>query len=643
MPPRAARPARAAKPLRRLGVCTVLVVLAFSLLAFRVTQLQVLSGDHYEELALRQRLRTIPLNAERGNIFDRNGRDLAISVERSSVYADPTLVADPALYASKLAPIVAVDQQMLYERLADKSRRFVYIARTVDDATAAAIRELALPGVAFVPEAQRQYPAGSVASALIGRVGGEGYGLDGLEAHYDEVLKGSPGEVVVERDQRGREIPNTERKRVDARPGNDLVLTIDETIQYQVEQTLTDQVTATGAKGGMAVMVDVRSGDVVAMATVQGPANGEPAHAARAGESTNRPLTDLFEPGSTNKLITVAAAIEQGRIGAHTPFDVPAQIRVGDEKTYTDSHRENGRDRWSTTDILRESSNVGTILIAQDLGKEALAQALRDFGFGATTAIDYPGQPRGLLLHPDEYYTTGLASTAIGYAISVTAMQMVDVYTTIANDGVSVPPRLLGATIDADGERQVTATEPGARVISEKTARTMTDMLGEVVRAGTGACAAIPGYAVAGKTGTARKAAPEGGYSEATYASFVGFAPADDPRLAAIVVLDEPRNEFGSVAAAPVFSEIVRAALTQYRVPPTDVGPDSQFEAASAHAREQGSQCAVLHGDALAQHLARQAQAAREAAADAAANQAASSGTDADPPGTVAGDSSPSD
>ena len=331
----------------------------------------------------------------------------AISRSRSSARrSTPTPRSWPTRrsYASKLAPVVGVDQQTLYERLSDKSHRFVYIARTVDDATEQKVRELGLAGVAFVPESQRQYPAGSVASTIIGRVGGEGFGLDGLEAHYDDELKGTPGEVVVERDQRGRDIPDTERKRIAAHSGTDMVLSIDQALQYQVEQSLVDQVTATAAKGGMAVIVDVQTGDVLAMATVQGAGAGEPAHAARAGEATNRPLTDLFEPGSTNKLITIGTAIEQGKVGAHTEFNVPATIRVGNEHTYSDTHRVNGTDHWSTTDILRESSNVGTIMIAQNLGKDALAKALRDFGFGQKTAIDFPGQPKGLLIDPDQYY-----------------------------------------------------------------------------------------------------------------------------------------------------------------------------------------------------------------------------------------------
>ena len=536
----------------------------FAALAMRVTQLQVLSGDHYEAMALRQRLRTIPLNAERGSIFDRNGRDLAISIERNSVYADPTLVADPALVASKLAPVVGVDQQTLYERLSDKSHRFVYIARTVDDATEQKVRDLGLAGVAFVPESQRQYPAGSVASTIIGRVGGEGFGLDGLEAYYDDELKGTPGEVVVERDQRGRDIPDTERKRIAARSGTDLVLTHrpgPAVPSGAVTRRPGHRDRGQGRHGGDRRRADRRRAR-------DGDRRREQAAASRptprAGEATNRPLTDLFEPGSTNKLITIGSAIEQGKVGAHTEFDVPASIRVGSEKTYSDSHRQNGTDRWSTTDILRESSNVGTIMIAQNLGKDALAQALRDFGFGEKTAIDFPGQPKGLLLEPDEYYDDRarverdrLRHRGHRDAVGRTCTRRSRI------GGVSLPPRLVDATIDEHGERQAGRDRAPARASSPtKTAQTMTTMLGEVVRNGTGACAAIPGYTVAGKTGNVTQGGPEGGYSDADEGVVRRVRAGREPAARGASWSSTSRATSSvRCAAAPVFSEIVQSAL----------------------------------------------------------------------------------
>lgn len=617
-------------------------MLAFTGIALRVVELQVVNGDRYRSMALDQRLRTIPLVAERGGIFDRNGRDLAISVEQSSVYADPRLVTDAAMYASRLARVVGVDQALLYRRLSDRSRRFVYVARTVDDQVAAQVAALGLPGVGFVPEPKRHYPAGDVAAAVIGRVGGEGFGLDGLEALYDDELTGRAGELVVERDQHGRDIPNTERRRVEARAGTDLVLTLDQPLQYQLEHSLVDQVAATNARGGMGIVIDVRTGDVLAMATVQGPSGGESARPARAGER-NRPLTDLFEPGSTNKVITVASALEQGVVRLDDVFSVTDEIVYGDH-VYRDDHEHEAM-YWTVRDILRESSNVGTIMIATQLGNDAMSQALRDFGFGSPTAIDFPAQPAGLIADPDEW-SSGLSSLAIGYAVAVTPMQMVNVFTTIANDGTSVPPRLLDTTIDADGVRHREPTEHGVRVVSRETANAVTEMLTSVVRDGTGACAAVQGYEVAGKTGTSRKPLPSGGYSESeTMASFVGFAPADDPRLAAIVVLDAPSTTYGSRAAAPVFSEVMQWALTRYRVSRTDDGEAAQFPAARARAAAEGNDCAIPHGAALERVLADR-RAAAVAAAAATSTTTTTSAPTVDPaaaappvePGTVAPD-----
>jgi len=605
------------------------VLVVFGALAYRVADLQLLNSDRYKAMALDQRLRTIPLAAARGSIFDRNGRDLAISVERPSVWADPKIVSDPAMYASRLAPVVGVDQEKLYERLSRRDRRFVYIARTVPDDVAEEVRSLGLPGVGFVPEPQREYPAGNVAAAVIGRVGGEGYGLDGLENLYEDQLAGTAGELIVERDQRGRDIPDTERSRIGAERGADLVLTIDQTLQYEVEQTVIDQVTALEAKGGMAIVVDMRTGDVLAMATVERGKNGGRARPAEAGEK-NRPLTDLLEPGSTAKTITVASAIEHGKVGPYTEFTVPPSYRVG-EHDYHDTHPLDPSVRHSTREIFRESSNIGTIQIAQQLGPELLDGALRDFGFGEKTAIDYPGQENGIVIPAEDYTATDLSSIAIGYSVAVTPMQMLDVYSTIANGGETLPPRLLDATIDSDGDRTSIPAAPKHRVVSEATAATMTDMLTDVVRGGTGACAAVAGHTVAGKTGTARIPI-RGGYSEKTKASFVGFAPANDPRLAAIVVIEEPvyEAEFGSRAAAPAFAEIMQFGLNHLRVAPTASGPGTQYEEAQARVAEADLDCSVPHGEALSQVIQQRREArAREAAA---AQQTAATPTSTVPP-----------
>lgn len=564
----------------------MLVVIAFGALAFRVTQLQILSGDRYRRMSLHQTLQTVPLPAQRGSIFDRNGSDLAMSIELTSVYADPKQVTDAIAYAAELAPVLRVNRELLQSRLADTRFDFQYLARRVGDRVVAAVRKLDLIGVGFVPESARRYPAEPLGGSLIGHVGGEGTGLDGLENLYETLLAGQAGKLVVERDQQGLDIPNTATHEIEARRGTDVVLTLDESLQWQAEQSLIDQVTATRARGGMAAVVDVTNGDVLALASVEGARATNPARPSAAGE-LNRPLMELFEPGSTNKLITLSTAIQAGVVGPDTMIAVPAELRVGDSIFKdVDLH---GDVEMSVSDILRESSNIGTIEIAQHLSKDQLAQALRSFGLGSPTSVDFPGQASGLLLDPSEYYDTGLASTAIGYGVAVTGMQMLDAYATIANGGVTRPPHLLDATIDSKGKRHAAAEARGRRVVSEPTATAMTKMLTGVVRDGTGACAAIPGYTVGGKTGTSRKAVG-GGYSHSTMASFIGFAPAQHPRLAAIVVLDEPTTQYGSTAAAPVFADVMQFALTRNDVTPDDVG-NTQYNAARTAAARTATNC----------------------------------------------------
>jgi cell division protein FtsI (penicillin-binding protein 3) len=581
----------------RLRLLSGVALVGFALLTGRLVQVQALGADHYHDLALAQRLRTVPLPAERGSIFDRNGRDLAISVQVQSIWADPAFVPDPGASAAALAPVVGVDERTLLARLSDRSRRFVYVARTVDDATADAVRALRLPGIGFVPESRRFYPAGDLAAAVLGSVGLEGHGLGGLEHHYDDELSGEPGELVVERDRTGRNIPRTVRHEDAPERGTDLVLTIEQALQYRAERSLADQVRASAAKAGTAAVVDLRNGDVLAMATVV--AEGAGARPASPSER-NRPLTDTFEPGSTNKVITVAAAIDAGLVGPTTELEIADSISVGGYRFRDDEPHP--LERWTVSDILTHSSNVGAITIAAALGKDRLDAALRAFGLDDATSVAFPGQADGVLLDPDEYYGTGMGSVPIGYALSVSAMQILDVYATIANGGESVPPRLLAARIDDAGHRRDEPIAAGTRVVSSAAADAVSGMLERVVREGTGVCAAIHGYTVAGKTGTSRKLLPGGGYDERRHmATFVGYAPAERPRLAAIVVLDEPRQTYGGRAAAPVFAEIVQFALRQQRVvpDPTPPGVVPQWEAARAAAAAVDAECRVPHGAAL--------------------------------------------
>ncbi len=540
------------------------MVLAFAAIGVRLFDLQARDRSHLTSLGLGQRVRTVTTPAERGNIFDRTGKVLAVSVPQTTIVADPRVIKDPVAYAAKLAPIVQVDQAELAQRLSNRNSAFAYVARKVNDQVTAEVKKLNLVGISYQAESRRYYPNGSIAGPVVGFVGTDNNGLGGMEYRYDELLTGKAGSVQVERDPQGNDIPGGEHQVRAAQRGQDVVLTIDESLQWNTEQALVQGVTDMNAKGGTAIIVDVQTGDVLAMATVDGATDTHPAQPASASES-NRPITDVYEPGSTNKVITMSGAIQEGLVSPGTNFEVPPTIRVGDTDFADDE--DHPTMAMSVADILAQSSNVGTIEIAHELGKDRLANYLRAFGFGRPTGLGLPGESSGATFDASQYTDTSMGAVPIGYGIAVTAMQMLDVYTTIANHGTARPPRLVAATVDAEGKRHDDPLPAPHQVVSAATADAVSGMLAKVVSEGTGTKAQIPGYPVAGKTGTARKAP----YDTGEYnASFAGFAPAGNPRLAAIVVVDSPEGSiYGADAAAPVFQQIMRFALAYERVPTT--------------------------------------------------------------------------
>ena len=548
---------------RRLVGILALVAVVFTVLGARVADVQTRSRGYFAALGRDQRHKSVALAAERGGIFDRNGYDLALSLDRQTIWADPRVITHPAEYAAQLAPIVGGDEVELRVRLSQPNTSFAYIARKVEPDVAAAVKKLDLVGVGFAPESKRYYPAGELAAPVLGFVGLDNQGLSGLETALEGTLAGRPGRLSVERDPTGTDLPGTEHTVQKAARGTDLVLTIDRSIQYETERALVDQVNAIDAKGGMAIVMDVKTGDILAMATVDGETADSPARPAPSTER-NRPVTDVFEPGSTNKVVTIASALEAGLVTPETQIEVPQAIKVDGQKFEdVDAHGP----VLSVADIIRESSNVGTILIARQLGNTRFDAALRNFGFGRTTGLDFPGEAPGILLPLSQYNATSLASMPVGSGLAVTALQMLDVYVTLANNGVARQPRLVAATIGSDGKRLDLPLGTTRQVVSPATAKAMRDMLAGVVEGGTGTKAQVPGYTVGGKTGTARKPP----YDKPPYryvSSFVGFAPVDNPRLAAIVVLDEPGKQFfGGTVAAPVFSQIMQHALAVERVP----------------------------------------------------------------------------
>ncbi|MDQ3574192.1 MAG: penicillin-binding protein 2, partial [Actinomycetota bacterium] len=539
------------------------MLVGFVLLAGRLVMIQGVAADRYVNVGESQRVRSVDLPAERGAIFDRNGHDLALTVRQSTITADPRSVEDPLATATALAPILGEGASELQTRLTRESS-FVYLARKVDDDVAGRVKQLELSGIAVIDEPERFLPARALAAPLLGRVGDDNEGLSGLESQFEKRLAGRPGKMILERDPDGRTIPGGLRQLRPSVRGDDLVLTIDRSLQYEAERALAGQITTAKAKGGMAIVMETRTGEVLALANLAADPKGGPPRPA----DKNMALTNVYEPGSVNKMITISGALEEGLVRPQDEMSVPSTIKVSDH--VFKEHDPHPVEKWSITEVMANSSNVGSIMIGQRLGRDRIDRYLRAFGFGQKTGLAFPGESSGILLDPDKWSGTSIGTIPIGQGVAVTAMQMLSAYNTVANGGEYVAPKLVKATVDTDGRSHPTSDPARRRVISARTSQQVTAMLSEVVRVGTGKLAAIDGYTVAGKTGTARKPL-EGarGYQAGAYvSSFAGFVPAERPELSAVVMLDEPTPIFGGVVAAPVFAAVTRYGLRQLRIPP---------------------------------------------------------------------------
>ena len=544
------------------------VVLMFALVVARLAQLQLVNGQKYAAFGASQRVRPVTLPAERGSMFDRSGADLALSVPQHTVWADPRLISDPQREADALAPVLGIDRDVLLRALTTPAKAFVYLARQVDDATTQKVKDLKLDGIEFLSESKRFTPSGDLARSVLGSVNLDNVGRAGLEQQFDSTLTGTSGELVLEQDPNGRTIAEGEHHLTPAQPGDDLVLTLDTAMQFETERALSEQIVKMGAKGGIAIVSNPKTGEILAMATMDRPDD----KSAPVASTNNKALTAAFEPGSASKVITMASALEEGVVQPDTTMVVPDHLKVADGM-FSD-HDPHPTETMSLTDILANSSNIGTIMLGQKLGAEKIDEYQRKFGFGSPTALNFPNESQGLMLKLKDWSGTSIGTIPIGQGVAVTALQMLEAYNVIANGGMYVDPMLVLATVGKDGTRHDTAPSASHRVVSEQTAAEVRDMMEQVVIAGTGTQAAIDGYTVAGKTGTARKPLPQGGYQDAAgnyhyEATFAGFVPAEDPQLSAIVVLDEPTATiFASGASAPVFSRIASYALRRFHIPP---------------------------------------------------------------------------
>ncbi len=566
---RAGRPAGAPCYRSRALVLTGVLVVLLGAIVARLGYLQIVRHDELARLAERQYSKTIPLRPERGAIFDRNGYALAVSAPVESVYALPGRIADRAAVAAALAPHLGERAAEIEQRLSS-DRPFVWVKPKVPPAAGAAIRALRLPGIGTVPESLRFYPNRELAAQVLGFVGRDDRGLEGIELAHDKTLAGETGLALVERDALGREVTGQPTILKPPTPGTGLVLTLDATIQYLAERELEAAWRSTAAKAGMVLVMDPRTGEILAMA-LRPTFNPNAYQSATAEQWRNRAVTDPFEPGSTFKAILAAAALEEGVVRPEDRF-------YGEQGVITIANRsihDWKKYGWLTfREILKFSSNVGAIKVGLQLGRDRYHRHITEFGFGGLTGIGLPGESRGQLRNPSRWSGLSLAAISIGQEVSVTGVQLLAAFGAIANGGRLMHPHVVRAFLDASGQ-PARRIEPEAvrQVISPQTAATLTDILTGVVAEGTGHKAALPGYRVAGKTGTAQKPDPVTHvYSRRPgVLSFIGFVPADAPRLVILALLDEPKTVvWGSEAAAPIFAAVAAPVLRHLDVPPSD-------------------------------------------------------------------------
>ncbi len=517
--------------------------------------MSTVKAGELSDRAVSQQVEDLDVPARRGTIFDRHGVELAVSEEAVTVFANPFLIKEPTRVAAKLSPLLGRPQPELLGKLANKKTGFVYLKRKLDPSSGDRVKKLKLEGIGTVTEPKRSYPQRALASQLLGSVGTDGYGLAGLEQSRERTLKGTNGKRRLVKDAMGEPVQIVETER--ARSGADVQLTLDAAIQARAETVLGQVGQKYRPRGATALVMDPRSGQVLALANwprVDGNAVGEAPPYARQ----NRAVAANYEPGSTFKAFTVAGALEEKLIEPQSEFDLPPTLQVADREI-KESHPR-GQVTLTVADILAQSSNVGSVKIGMELGPQRFDHWVRRFGFGKGTNVDLPGEATGIVPKPSEYSGSSMGNLPIGQGIAVTPVQMATAYSAIANHGVSQSPYI----VRGNGRQ-------GRRVLSRRTADRVSKMLeGVLGPGGTAQEAKVKGYRLAGKTGTAEKADPRGGYSKDKFvASFIGYAPAGDPRLLVAVMVDEPKGDiFGGTVAAPAFEQIMDFALPYLKIPP---------------------------------------------------------------------------
>ncbi len=566
-------------PGRRLQGALLCLSLVGALLVGRLLQVQGFEASSYAAVAQNERLRTVAVPATRGVIFDRDGDVLARSVEARIVTADPTLIADPVSYAHLLAHKLRLDEAELAAKLADRPRRYVVLARNVDPDRWRDIASTIDPGtgkpvLGIFAEvvSKRVYPADTLAANILGFLNASGEGGGGVEREFDALLSGVDGEQTYERSSSGGRIATAGIRGRDPVPGQDLQLTIDRDIQYAAQQAIAAKVRETRAQSGTVIVQDIRTGEILAMATAPTFDPNDPGKGSDENRG-NRALSQIYEPGSIMKALTMAALIEQGVATPRSEFRVPGELhRAGHVLHDSDPH---GTERWTLAGILAKSSNIGTVLATDRISSQILHDYLKAFGIAEPTGLNFPGESRGLLPKLDTWTGTTRYTLPFGQGYAMNTVQAASVYQTIGNGGVRIAPTLVKSWTDNDGVVHTPAAPEVRPVVSPATASTVARMLEQVTgEGGTAPHVQVPGYRVAGKTGTAQFADSECGCYRGYTASFSGFAPADDPRLVVSVTLQKPINgHYGGMLGGPVFVDVMTFALRTMGIRPTGAKP----------------------------------------------------------------------
>jgi len=553
---------------KRIYFLFILFFIAFSLISYRLVSIQYLDASRYRSYAQFQHTDEFKLYSKRGKIFDRNGIELAISLIEKTIYANPQEVLDPSYQAEILSGLLDIDKEELELKLSDKELGFVYLKRKVASEEAEEVANLGLHGIYIQDETKRYYPQDELAAQIVGFTGTDDIGLYGIEIQYESILRGVDGKAVAEKDVFGNVIPGNIKSYIDPVDGKDIVLTIDSQIQYITEKNLEQVCKDYNASGATAIVMDPNSGEIFAMATYPSfdPNNYQDfdANQYKAGA-----ISFTYEPGSTFKVINVAGALENNTVGKDQVFDLPPSIRVSDRIIKEIFRTSNIQ--YSTREIIQYSSNVGAVMLALSMGDKLYWENMNKFGFGQVTGLELPGEENGIVHDYKTWPASTIGALAIGQSVSVTPLQLLRAVSSIANGGYLIKPTILKeiklGDLNGSGD-----PDNKIQIISNSTSVSIKEMMLAVVENGTGTRAQIEGIKVCGKTGTAEKANENGiGYSEGrSITSFIGFAPYDDPKIAIIVVVDEPTGEertvWGGTVAAPVFKNIMEYSLNHLKV-----------------------------------------------------------------------------